>query len=156
MQDQKSTALCYLALTLTLLGRPGDGLRAAEQGLAHSRSLGGLHTRNFSLCYLAAVGHIQRRVRPALQYATESLQFAREQGFATWIGVSQMVRGASRIRNGERDAGLAEIAAGIDAHRAMEAIAYQPFGLALYAEGLAACGRFDDALAALGRRTAQA
>jgi class 3 adenylate cyclase/tetratricopeptide (TPR) repeat protein len=151
VQDQKSTGLCYLALTLTLLGRPGDGLRAAEQGLAHSRSLGGLHTVNFSLCYLAAVCHIQRRVHPALQYATESLQFAREQGFATWIGVSQMVRGASRVRNGERDAGLAEIVAGIDAHRAMEAIAYQPFGLALYAEGLADCGRFDDALAALER-----
>lgn len=151
VQDQKSTGLCYLALTLTLLGRPGDGLRAAEQGLAHSRSLGGLHTVNFSLCYLGAVCHIQRRVRLAFEYATESLQFAREQGFATWIGVSQMVRGASRVRNGEPEAGLAEIAAGIDAHQAMEAIAYQPFGLALYAEALAAGGRPDDALAALER-----
>lgn len=151
VQDQKSTGLCYQALTLTLLGLPGNGLRAAEQGLAHSRSLGGLHTVNFSLCYLAAVCHIQRRAHLALQCATESLQFAREQGFATWIGVSLMVRGAFRVRAGELDAGLAEIVAGIDAHRATEAVAYQPFGLALYAEGLAACGRFDEALAALAR-----
>jgi tetratricopeptide (TPR) repeat protein len=39
----------------------------------------------------------------------------------------------------------------MNAHRAMEAIAYQPFCLSLYAEGLVACGRRDDALEALAR-----
>jgi tetratricopeptide (TPR) repeat protein len=151
VQDQKSTGLCYLALTLTLLGQPDSGMRAAEHGLAHSQSLGGPHTVNFSLCYLAAVCHIQRRSRQALERATRSLAFAREQGFATWIGVSQVVRGASLVRNGEPEAGCEEIAQGMNAHRAMEAIAYQPFCLSLYAEGLVACGRPDEALEALAR-----
>jgi predicted ATPase len=129
-------------------------MRAAEHGLAHSQSLGGPHTINFSMCYLAAVCHIQRRSRQALERATRSLAFAREQGFATWIGVSQVVRGASLVRNGEPEAGREEIAQGMNAHRAMEAIAYQPFCLSLYAEGLLACGRPDEALEALARAIA--
>ena len=51
VQDQKSTGLSYLALTLTLLGHLDSGLRAAEDSLRHSQSLGGPHTINFSLCF---------------------------------------------------------------------------------------------------------
>jgi len=132
----------------------GDGaaacvLRAGEGGLAHSRSLGGLHTVNFSLCYLAAVHHFRGDSRAALRRSTESLELAREQGFATWIGVSQMIRGESLVRGGEVAAGLKEIAAGMDAHRGMEATTYQPFGLSLLANGLVAAGRLDEALEAV-------
>jgi len=149
VQDQKSTGLCYLALALTTLGDLDGGLRAGEGGLAHSRSLGGLHTVNFSLCYLAAVHHFRGDSRAALRRSTESLELAREQGFATWIGVSQMIRGESLVRGGEVAAGLKEIAAGMDAHRGMEATTYQPFGLSLLANGLVAAGRLDEALEAV-------
>ena len=149
IHDQKSTGLSYLALTLTLLGHLNSGLRAAETGLSHSQSLGGLHTINFSLCYLAAVQHIRRNSREALRHATQSLELAREQGFATWIGISQMIRGVSLIGDGEREQGLEEIRAGMKAHHSMEAAAYEPFGMSLYAQGLMADGRFDEALAVL-------
>jgi adenylate cyclase len=154
VQEQKSTGLCYLALTLALLGYPDSGLRAAESGLAHSRSLGGAHTVNFSLCYLAATHCFRRDARAALPCATESLEMAREQGFATWIGVSQMIRGHSLVCSGDLEAGLAEIAAGMSAYRAIEAVTYQPFGLALLAEGLVAVGRLDEALDALAQALA--
>ena len=149
VQDQKSTGLCYLALTLTALGHLDSGLRAAEAGLAHSRSLGGLHTINYSLCYLASVLHIRGDSREALRRATESLELAREQDFATWVGPSLMVRGVSLASGGEVDAGLRDIAAGMEAYSAIEAAAYQPFWISLLAKGRIAAGRLDEGLDAL-------
>ncbi len=146
VQDQKSTGLCYLGLTLTLMGDLEGGLRAAEDGLAHSQSLGGLHTINFSLCYLAAVHHIRRDALSALQRASQSLALAREQNFATWIGISQMIRGASLASQGNCEEGLEELEQGMRAHAAMEATTYQPFALALLVKGLLAAGRLVAAL----------
>jgi predicted ATPase len=154
VQEQKSTGLCYLALTLTVLGHLDRGLRAAQSGLEHSRSLGGMHTINFSLCYLAAVHHFRRDSQDALQRATESLELAREQGFATWIGVSQVIRGEGLTVKGELEEGLKEIASGMSAYRDMEAMTYQPFWISLLAKGLIAAGRLDEALGALDRALA--
>ena len=145
VQDQKSTGLCYLALTLTIMGYLDDGLRAGESGLAHSYSLGGPHTINFSLCYLAAVHHIRGDSRPALGRATESLESAKEQGFATWIGISQMIRGASLVSEGRCEQGLAELDRGMKAHVGMEASTYQPFAMGLLVTGLIAAGRLQEA-----------
>ena len=149
VQDQKSTALCYLALTLSILGYLDSGLRAAEDSLRHSQALGDPHTVNFSLCFLASVLHVRRDPQSALRVASESLELAREQGFATWIGISQMIRGASLVNNGNALEGLEEIRAGMNAHREMAAGAYQPFGISLFVEGLIVDGRLDEALAAL-------
>ena len=146
VQDQKSTGLCYLGLALTIMGDLDGGLQAAEDGLAHSQSLGGLHTINFSLCYLAAVHHIRGDAPSALQRASESLALAREQDFATWIGISQMIRGASLAGSGNCKEGLEELEHGMKAHAAMGATTYQPFALALLVKGLIAAGRLDAAL----------
>jgi predicted ATPase/class 3 adenylate cyclase len=151
VQDQKSTALCYLGLTLTIMGFVAEGVHAAETGLAHSRALGGLHTVNFSLCYLAAVQHIRGDAEAALARATESLALAREQGFATWIGISQSIRGASLVRLGQVEEGLAELARGMQAHAGMDAITYQPFAMGLYGEGLTAAGHLEAARDVLTR-----
>jgi class 3 adenylate cyclase/tetratricopeptide (TPR) repeat protein len=151
VQDQKSTGLCYLALARTIMGETDAGRAAGERGLAHSRALGGLHTINFSLCYLAAVDYIRGDMPTALHRATESLESAREQGFATWIGISQTVRGAALVRTGRGDEGLAELRAGMSAHAGTEAAAYQPFAMALLAEGLIAAGGLEEALDLLNR-----
>jgi class 3 adenylate cyclase/tetratricopeptide (TPR) repeat protein len=154
VQDQKSTGLCYLALTLTIMGEVDEGVRAGEAGLAHSRSLGGLHTINFSLCYLAAVLYIGGDMPAALRCATESLENAREQGFATWIGISQVVRGAALAQTGQVEEGLAELERGMSAHTGMQASAYQTFMLALWAEGLLAADRHAEGVVSLDRAIA--
>jgi adenylate cyclase len=151
VQDQKSTGLCYLALTATLMGDVDSGLRAAERGLAHSQALGGAHTINFSLCYLAAVLYIRGDFARAQECATQSLHRAREQGFATWIGISQLIRGGTLVANGAHEEGLAELVEGSTAHAGLDAVAYQPFANGLLATGLAAAHRLDDALAALAQ-----
>jgi predicted ATPase len=154
VQDQKSTGLCYLALTLTALGYPDSGLRAAETGLEHSRALGGMHTIAYSLCYLAATHYFRRDMGEALRRASESLELGRELGFATWVGIPRIIRGAALASGGEHAQGLEEITRGLEAHTAMEAVAYQSFGLALRADAFLAAGRCDDALATLDRALA--
>jgi class 3 adenylate cyclase/tetratricopeptide (TPR) repeat protein len=149
VQDHKSTALCYLGLTLTILGHLERGLQAAESGLIHSLALGVPHTVNFSLCYLAAVHHIRRDPQEAFRRATESLELARQQGFATWVGISQVIRGEALVGNGDVQAGLAELAGGMKAHSGMEATTYQPFGISLFVRGLVAANRLEEALGAL-------
>jgi tetratricopeptide (TPR) repeat protein len=153
-QDQKSTVLCYLALTLTILGHCNEGVEAAEKGLRHSQSIGDLHTINFSLCFLAAVRYIAGDSQGALQRATESLGLAREQGFATWIGISQIIRGASLVGNGACEEGLKEIARGVKGHSGIAAAAYQTYGVSLYVKGLLAAGRLDEALGGLAQALA--
>src|SRR4029079_7347341 len=63
--------------------------------------------------------------------------------------ISRVVRGAALVRNGQVDEGLAELSRGMDAHAEMQATAYQPFAMALWAEGLIAAGRHEEALATL-------
>jgi tetratricopeptide (TPR) repeat protein len=104
---------------------------------------------NFSLCYLAGVYHLRRDTAEALQYATESLDLAREQGFATWRGASQIMRGDALMSLGSIAEGFAEIEAGVDAHSDIDAISYGTFSIAVRVRGLLATGRFDDALAAV-------
>jgi len=162
VQDQKSTGLCYLALALTMLGHLDRGQRAGEVGLAHAESLGGAHAINFSLCYLAAVHLIQRNLPAALMRGRQSLERAREQGFATWVEPSQAILGAAMVGQGDHAAGLELITSGIRAYSGMEAAAYQPFWISLHAQALAASGQLAQALAtldeaiAIGARTGEA
>ncbi|HKU84930.1 MAG TPA: hypothetical protein VJV77_01185, partial [Casimicrobiaceae bacterium] len=156
VQDQKSTGLCYLALSLTLMGQVDDGVQAAEEGLRHSRALGGLHTVNFSLCYLAAVHLIGGNFTAAVAYATQSLEMAREQRFATWIGISEAIRCGALVGNGDHGADvLAALARGIDGHTEIGAVAYQPFVRAQLAKGLIDAGRGDEAKGVLAQALAQ-
>jgi class 3 adenylate cyclase/tetratricopeptide (TPR) repeat protein len=156
VQDHKSTALCYLALTLTIMGEVEAGRDAALAGLAHSRRLNDAHTVNFSLCYLAAVSHIAGDAEAAWAYGGESLSLAREQDFATWIGISQLIRGSAAIAAGRTHEGFAEVMAGITAHQNTAAVAYQTFGLSVMASAMLSVGRVAEANAVADKAIALA
>jgi tetratricopeptide (TPR) repeat protein len=161
VQDQKATAfraptralvsagMCYLALGLTMMGHLDAGLAAARAGVRHARAHGAMHAVNFSLLYLAGVHHFRREATEALQYATESLELAREQGFATWRGASQMIRGDALMRLGSIDEGFAEMEAGVNAHSDPDAIAYSTFSISVLVRGLLTTERLDEALEAV-------
>ena len=134
---------------MTIMGHLEAGLRAARNGVDHSRSLGAPHALNSSLCYLAGVHHVRRETPEASRYATESFELAREQGFATWRGISQVIRGGALAAAGALDEGLAEIAAGLEAHGGMDAMSYQTFMISVLGGGLLAAGRCDQAIRVL-------
>lgn len=154
VQDYKSTALCYLALAYTVMGYLDRGLRSALASLSHSRSLGDLHTTNFSLTYLAAVHHFRRDSPQTMERARESMEMALEQEFGTWVGVSRMIYGESLVREGLCDQGLSAIMAGAREHGTMEARTYQPFGISLLVKALLRVAHWDEAANALERAEA--
>jgi tetratricopeptide (TPR) repeat protein len=131
------------------MGHLDAGLAAAREGVNHARALGAIHAMNFSLCYLAGVYHLRRDAAEALQCATESLELAREPGFATWRGASQIVRGHALMCLGSIDEGFAEIEAGVNAHSDIDAISYRTFSIGVLVRGLLTTGRLDAALAAV-------
>jgi class 3 adenylate cyclase/tetratricopeptide (TPR) repeat protein len=149
VQDQKATGMCYLGLGLTIMGHLDAGLAAAREGVRHARALGAMHAVNFSLCYLAGVHHFRREAPEALECATESLELARQLGFATWRGASQMVRGEALMQLGAIDDGFAEIEAGVNAHSDMDAISYRTFSISVRVRGLLAKRRLAEALEAV-------
>ncbi|HSD60321.1 MAG TPA: tetratricopeptide repeat protein, partial [Burkholderiales bacterium] len=71
-----------------------------------------------------------------------------------WIGMSLLIRGASLVGIGEWENGLSDIAEGMRAHSAMEAVTYQPLALSILAKGLIEGGRFDEALGAVDQALA--
>jgi class 3 adenylate cyclase/tetratricopeptide (TPR) repeat protein len=149
VQDQKATGMCYLGIGLTIMGHLDAGLAAAREGVHHARALGAIHAMNFSLCYLAGVYYFRRDAADSLQFATESLELAREQGFATWRGASQIMRGDALMRLGSIGEGFAEIEAGVNAHSDIDAISYRTVFSGILVRGLLTTGRLDEALEAV-------
>jgi tetratricopeptide (TPR) repeat protein len=149
VQDQKATGMCYLGLGLTIMGYLDAGLAAAREGVHHARALGAVHAMNFSLCYLSGVYHLRRDAADALQCATESLELAREQRFATWRGASQIIRGDALMSLGSIAEGFAEIEAGDNAHNDIDAISYRTFSIGVRVRGLLTTGQLDEALEAV-------
>jgi hypothetical protein len=138
------------------MGQVDDGVKAAEEGLRHSRALGGLHTVNFSLCYLAAVHLIGGDFTAAAACAAQSLEMAREQRFATWIGISEAIRCGARVGSGDHGPDvLASLTRGIEGHTEIGAVAYQPFVRAQLGKGLIQFGRGDEAVGVLAQALAQ-
>ncbi len=149
--DHKVTALCYLGLALCVSGQVDKGLEAGQRGLEHARALGNLHTINFSLTYLAAIHYLRKDDPETERIATESLELARREGFATWEGVSRMIRGEFLVNCGQVDLGLQDIIDGMRAHRSIEAQTYQAFGISLLVQGLMTAGKLPEAHEALER-----
>jgi predicted ATPase len=131
------------------MGYLDAGLAAAREGVHHARALGAVHAMNFSLCYLSGVYHLRRDAADALQCATESLELAREQRFATWRGASQIIRGDALMSLGSIAEGFAEIEAGDNAHNDIDAISYRTFSIGVRVRGLLTTGQLDEALEAV-------
>ncbi len=144
-QDHTSTAHCYLGLLLAVSGRPDEARRIGEEGLAHSREKCNLHTLNFSLCFFGAMMHLIRDNDEAIRHATESYEIAQRNGFGTWSGISQVLRGESLIQQGDVEGGIADVMQGVQGHADSQALTYQAFGISLLVKSLQAVGKFDEA-----------
>ena len=155
VQDQKSTGLCYLALTLTIMGEVDKGVLAGETGLAHSRSLGGLAHDQF-LAVLPGGGALHRR-RHAGRTAVRN-GVARVGPRAGLRDVDRHLAGGPRRIAGEERPGRRRTCRAQSRHGARtpecRPRAYQTFAMALWAEGLIAAERHDEALDALNRALA--
>lgn len=147
--DHKTTALCYIALARLAVGETDTALATARASLEHARHCD-RHSHNYALCYLAAVHHVRGDLpQDTLSVAERSLALAREEGFVTWIGMSELLCGAALVSLGSHEEGREAVERGVCAHTGMRAQTFEPFTRSVLAETLYTIGQHEQALSML-------
>ena len=89
-----------------------------------------------------------------LEMTTAMLFHADEHGLPYYAGLATIMRGWARAMQGEVDDGIAEMDAGLAAHRSVETEQQRAYYLVLMAEALCEADRFDDSERALDEAAA--
>jgi tetratricopeptide (TPR) repeat protein len=135
-----------LGSSLWMQGHQDRGLAELDRMLAIARDIGHPSALSNALgvaCYMLT---FHRDAPRMLRYATEVKGFARDEGWELWYAVGVMSSGWSRLRLGERDAGLSELFEGVALFRATGSDLMGPTVGVIHGEGLRAAGRTAEAL----------
>ena len=145
----------HVAHVLWLLGYPDQALKRSHEALLWAQEL----SHPYSLAHglgLAAVVHQLRRERHAVQERADAVvALSREQGFAWESAQGTILQGWILIEQGQKEEGLAKMRQGLAAYRATGAELWQPYFLALLAEGYRKGGRPKEGLSVLSEALAQ-
>ena len=152
--DWGAAANAYGAWCCWLLGYPDEALRMGDQGLAIADSVGHDYSRIRGF-YWNSVFHAFRREWAIVgERAGVAITEAQERGLAMVVAVGGIMRAAACAMLEPSDEAAAEIRAALTAYRATGARFQTTHHLILLAQALAACGRPDEGLAALGESAA--
>jgi len=138
------------ALTLQLLGRVGDAIQLAEEGLRHARESRRLYDLGFVLGVSSALVLCYRRQPEIVRLHTEeAVALSEENGFGEWLHLARFFHGWSLAELGHLEQGVAEMEAQIAGFRRIGGVAPQQYLIALLAQGYARMARTEEALGML-------
>jgi predicted ATPase len=148
---QESAVVCrlYAAMTLWLLGYPGQALARVHEALALAHELSQPYRLAVARCYAAFVSQFCGDVPVVHEQAEATVALATEQGFPFWVAPGMSLRGWALAMQGQGEEGLAQIRQGIASLRATGAVVFVPFLYTVLAEVYAHLGCTDDGLQAL-------
>jgi len=153
--------MTYLALTLWPLGEIARARLLAEEALAFAQITEHIATVAYARGHLCSLDLLCRDSGRLLQHAESLVALSREHGLRMWLAVGTFELGHARWRTGERQAGEAEMLAGIGRCREQELALELQLLEAAYAEAQSEMGRIESAVAildgafALSERTGQ-
>jgi class 3 adenylate cyclase/predicted ATPase len=154
--DARVAALSYKAWILWLLGYPEQSEAASRAAIDWAKERNHGNSTGFALCWGGLIPTIlQRRIDRVEQQALHAVEFSGGLALPLWRGWSRIFLGWAQASGGRHEAGLAEIAAGLDEIRAMGARRLLPFLLGLVAEAQSIAGRREDARRAIGEAFAE-
>jgi tetratricopeptide (TPR) repeat protein len=142
----------YLALATFV---SGDADRARQHASDAFELAGGLnqpHTLGFSMLANFVIAVLGDDVLTARQFAEQCIAFSSQLGFPEFIAMARVARGWATAREGQLEAGLADLDAGIAGWQATGFENWQSWFAVLRCEILAALGRHDEALAEVERQ----
>jgi tetratricopeptide (TPR) repeat protein len=142
----------YLALATFV---SGDADRARQHARDAFELAGGLnqpHTLGFSMLANFVIAVLGDDAVTARQFAEQCIAFSSQLGFPEFIAMARVARGWATAREGQLEAGLADLDAGIAGWQATGFENWQSWFAVLRCEILAALGRHDDALAEVERQ----
>ena len=147
--DHKTSSLCYLALANMVIGEIDLALDISRQSVIHSETID-LHTMNYALCYQAGLRYFREDpAETTLAVASDSLELALKEGYASWIGMSRLIKGESMIQLGNTVEGINEIEQGVSEHSKVMAQSFLPIAQTVLAKGYLATNQFNKALKVL-------
>jgi predicted ATPase len=140
-------SLCGLSETLYVLGYPDQALQRAQEALDLARAL----SHPFSLAEALSIAARMHR-RHGKQHAAQALEDAsmalcREQGFAHGLAQGTVLHGWELAKQGQAEAGIAQMRRGLEALRATGAEVERPWLLTSLALVYGSVGQPDRGLA---------
>jgi predicted ATPase len=154
-QDPGMAGLSGRALVLWLLGYPEQARRSSDQAImlgreaSHANSLAGcLH---FSSVFYA---FCQEKV-VAQELTEEAIAICSKQGLAGWLAWAMVIRGWALAKQGQGEAGIAQIRQGLAAVRAAGAEVARTYQLSLLVEAYQSVGQPEAGLRVLAEALAQ-
>jgi predicted ATPase len=147
--DSGVVCYAYNALTLWLLGYPGQAMAHIHEALALARALSHPFSLAFAWCWAAMVSQMRRDVPAAYEQAEAAVTLSTEHGFPGWTALSTLVRGWALAMQGHGEAGILQGQQRFAAFRATGAALFVPYCCAVLADVSAHLGCTADGLQAL-------
>jgi len=147
--DSGVACRAFAAWTLWLLGYPEQALARLREALTLAHALSHPFSLAFARCWAAMVSQFRRDVSAVHEQAEATVVLSTEQGFAPWAAPGTILRGWALARQGQGEAGLAQVRQGIATTRATGAAVLVPYFCTLLADVSAHLGHMEDGLQAL-------
>lgn len=117
-QDPLALGYSYAALGLWFLGYPEQAGKSSRKSLELAARTNHAPTIAAAYSFATDLNHQLKNRGAFSELALKTWSVATEQNLPMWAGWSRAMRGYATFENGERDAGILEIQAGLDAFRA--------------------------------------
>jgi predicted ATPase len=144
--DPVVTSRAYAGWVLWLLGRPEEARAMSDMAIVEARQLGHLFTLALALCFDAWLCQFLNDLEATRTRAAEALAFCTKQEFPFWVGWAATLEGWARVRQGEAEAGTAQMRQGLVDWQSTGSRLGKTYLLLLLADGMRLCGRPGEAL----------
>jgi class 3 adenylate cyclase/predicted ATPase len=142
-------SLSFLAWVLWHQGFPAQALERSGEALALARDVAIPHVTAYALIFAAEIHLNRQEVSLALQRAEAAIALSDAEGFALLSTWGAILRGWTRVEQGEAREGIEQIRAGLKAYRSTGAEVWVTHFLALLAEACEQAGRAGEGLEVL-------
>ena len=147
-------ALTRAAWILWFLGYPDQAVARVTAALARAREGACPYSLATALAHAGSLHQWCGEPHLVAAYADELLALSMEHGFSQWVARAMMLRGWLLVRQGQGNAGIAQLQQGITAYRATGAEVARASHLVYLAEAYGTVGQPEAGLAALAEAQA--
>ncbi len=144
--DPVVTCRAYAGWVLWLLDRPEEARAMSDTAIAEAGQLGHPFTIALALCLDAWLCQFSNDPGATRTRAAEALAFSTEQEFPFWMGWAATLEGWAQVRQGEAEAGIAQMRRGLVDWQSTGSRLGKTYFLILLADGLRLGGRPREAL----------
>jgi DNA-binding SARP family transcriptional activator/predicted ATPase len=154
-QDPGMAGLSGRALALWLLGYPEQARRSSEQAIMLEREASHAHSLAGCLHFSSVFHAFCQEPLVAQELTEEAIAICSKQGLAGWLAWAMVIRGWALAKQGQGEAGIAQIRQGLAAVQAAGAEVARTYQLTLLVEAYQSVGQPEAGLSVLVEALAQ-